>query len=246
MNNLVAQSIMPEPSLSDDENLMGLVGMLSDFTIDRRKMPASEIERWAGMYRAFLMVEREATVTEVFRAANQWLAESQYFPTVANLAPVVSEIVSERMHLESTTRAQQDAVPVPELPAPVEMDHANTRTADLPPGYDYADDPHWQAGIRLMHAATETKADLGPIGNLARDIAQKFEANQRVGFQGASKPRELVCPACQGARYLRLGGWDGHANDIGNPGSKYVMCRTCCPNGRYSEQAERDAARKAA
>lgn len=227
---------------------MGLVGMLSDFTIDRRKMPEHEIERWAGMYRAFLMVEREATVGEVFRAANQWLSESQYFPTVANLAPLVSEIVSARHHRESLSQAQRQAVP-PSLPEPDEStapDYANTRTADLPPGYDYADDPHWQRGIELMHAATKTKADLGPIGNMARDIAQRFEANQRVGFQGASRAREITCPTCNGARYLRLGGWDGHANAIGNPESRFVMCRTCCPNGRYSEQAERDAARKAA
>ena len=228
------------------ENLIALTAALAAATSDRRNMERTEIQRWANMYRAFLVIERGATLDEVFKVANDWIGDSRFFPTVADLAPAVEQLVSERHHREESARAQDAAVPVPELPAPTNQDHTNTRTADLPPGYDYSTDPYWLRGIELMDTATITKADLGPIGNMARQMAQRFEENQAIGFQGASKPRELTGPACNGSRYLRLGGWDGHPDDIGKASSRYVMCRVCCPHGEYSERAERDAARKAA
>ena len=237
-------SMQPNSGLSDESNLDALITMLATVTSDRRSMPESEIRNWIRLYRGFLMVEYEGTIQDVFDAAQEWLTESRFFPTVKDLVPGIEARVVARREREMKAAAQDAAVALPELESG-NTDYQDIRTADLPPGYDYADDPHWQAGIDLMARAVEAKGDLGAVGNLARDLARKREQNQSVGFQGASKPRELTCPTCNGARYLRLGGWDSHPDDIGNPSSKYVMCRTCCPHGEYSERAERDAARRA-
>lgn len=191
------------------------------------------------------MVDREGTLEDVFGAAEEHTNASPFFPTIADIGPLVEKRVIARREQQMIVAAQRDAIPLPQLDSG-DVDWSNVRTADLPPGYDYSQDPHWQAGIALMTRAVETKDDLGPIGNMARELAQRMDENRGVGFQGVSKPREIVCPSCRGARYVRLGGWDGHPNDIGHPGSKFIRCGTCCPGGQYSERAERDAARKAA
>lgn len=236
----LTQSLKPNHSLPDHENLIGLVGMLAAFTSDRRTMERAEIDRWARMYRGFLMVARGGTLADVFAAANEWIGASSYFPTVANLAPLVERRVAARREAEAVARAQREAEPLYELRAGGERDQAHTPTRDLPPGYDYSQDPHWHAGLDLLLGRAEQRGPLAAgLGQLLRDLDRR-----RRAFQGASKPRELVCPACQGARYVALGGWDGHPNDIGQPGSRYVRCPVCCPGGRYSAAAERDAVRR--
>lgn len=204
-----------------------------------------DLSGWVRAIYQYLMLDREATVDDVAQSFDEHLVSDKWFPRIADLVPLVEKRVLARQEVSRRATAQREAVAAPELESGA-VDYSAWYTRDLPPGYDYAEDPHWQAGIDLMASAVKAKGDLGPMGNMVRDLAQRMERHEPVGFQGASKEREVVCPACKGARYVRLGGWDGHPEQIGEPGSKYVMCKVCCPYGTYSEQAEREAARKAA
>ena len=233
--------LRPRNSYTNMQNLIGLITTLSQSTSDRSELSKADIARWAKMYQDFLMIEREATIDEVFAVCNDWLGTSRFFPTVADLAPLVEQRVIARREVAMRSAAQREAVALPELPSG-DVDWSKVRTADLPPGYDYSQDPDWQRGMDALAPVLDGKpAPPGSLAALVADIARRREANASLGFQGAAKAREIACPDCAGARYLRIGGWDGHPDQIAKPGSNYVMCRTCCPNGRYSEQAERDA-----
>ncbi len=231
--------ISPNEELSVESNLEGLVAMLAEATTDRSGMSDSEIGRWALMYRAFLMVERKATLDDVFTVARTWLAHSRFFPTVGDLASPIEGHVAARLRAEEVAQAQVAATPVAMLDGV--PDYAAMPTRDLPPGYDYAGDPHWQRGLKRFQALKAEGAHSSWGQALANIPASA------PGFQGATKARTLDCPDCKGARYLRLGEWDaGRGEHFGRLGSHYVACPTCCPYGTYDPQAERAAAQAAA
>lgn len=230
----------PDASLNVDENLIGLIAMLSSFTTDRRTMTDDQTLEWATMYEKSLMSRPGATLSDVFAAAWEWVESSRWFPTVSDLVPLVDKRIAARRDAESIAAAQRNATPVPALEG--ESDYEHVRTADLPPGYNYAEDPHWQRGIEMLQSFRESGQSDG-LG--LAPLLDQLDRNRT--FQGASKPREVACPTCRGARHVRLGGYDpmvgGQKPIMGHAGSRYVMCPTCCPNGYYSEDAERDAIR---
>lgn len=202
-------------------------------------MSEDEIERWAGMYHSFLMVERGATVGDVFLVAEEWLGQSRFFPTIADLAPQLEALVSRRLDAEQVETAQASAVPVPALDG--EIDWSKVPTRELPPGYDFSQDADWQRGIAKLQAMHE---DASPATGLGGFVAQ-IDLNRRT-FQGAARERRQDCPRCDGARWLRGTGYDAPKQEMGRPGSSYVKCPTCCPGGQYDEVAERAAIRRAA
>ena len=53
--------------------------------------------------------EIEATLDEVFSVANAWLGESRFFPTVADLAPLVEAHVLSRHDHDQKAAAQREA-----------------------------------------------------------------------------------------------------------------------------------------
>lgn len=240
MNKILLLS-EPDAGLSAADNLEGLVAILSAFTTDRKEMTDPQVQEWARAYETMLLSRSGVTIYDVFAAASEWVESSRFFPTVSDLIPLLDRRVSERAARESAARAQERAEPIGELPAG-DRRFEHVRTADLPPGYDYSQDPHWQRGMDALRTFYESRQvdEHAWIPALA-EIDRRRQEN---GFQGASRPAERACPRCGGARYLRVGGWDAHGVQMGTEGSHYIKCPTCCPQGQYSEEHELAAIRR--
>lgn len=236
MQDAEIRLLKPDHSSSASENLEALVGHLAELTSDRRDMDDDQITTWAHSYHDSLMGAGRATLDDVFTAAGRWLEESRWFPTISDLAPLVDAIAAPRREAEAAAAAQAKARPAPALDG--EPDYSHVKTADLPPGYDYSQDPHWQHGLDLMLGRVEAT---GPLADGLGAMLVKID-ERRQGFQGASKARDTSCPACRGARYVRTGGWDPAQGLMGTGESKYIRCPVCCPGGIYDAAAERKAA----
>lgn len=186
-------------------------------------------------------MDREATVDDVAIAFRDHIAEQKWFPRIADLVPRVEERVLRRREAEIQAAAQEHAIPLP-ADANGDVDWSKVSTADLPPGYDYAKDPHWQKGLDMLMGRVEEQGPMASgLGVMIRRLDQR-----RHQFQGASKERVVACPTCKGARYLRGAGPDPVNVKAAEAESRYIKCPTCCPGGQYDAEAERTAIRKSA
>lgn len=225
------------------QNLILLVTELSQTTADRADIDKEQIRMWANLYQSMLIDHRAATLDEVFAAAAEHIAGSRFFPTIAELAPLVERMVSERQEREARAAQQERVASVAALSG--QVDPSTKATHELSPGYDFSKDPHWLRWTAHIAAVREGTEEPGPWTAFCLEIDRKRQANESVGFQGSSKAGSAVCPRCQGARWLSTGGYDPLNTVMGRDGSNYVACPTCCPGGTYSPAAEREALYKA-
>lgn len=223
------QLLSPDRSLSTDENLIGLVATLAAFTSDRRSMTRDQISQWAALLRTALMADREGTLDDVFDSAAEWLSDSRFFPTIADIGPLVERRVIARRESAIIESAQRSATPLPRLESG-DVDWSNTRTADLPPGYDFSQDEDWQKGQALFDRLYENKSEPGPLARTVLDIKRRMDEQGSAGFQGASKPAQPRCRRCGDAGWLRTGGGFNpslNPDTMGTPGSHVIRCPHC-------------------
>lgn len=127
-----------------------------------------DLSGWVRACWTFLIQEREATIDEVEQAFHDHLAAEKWFPRIADLVPRVETLVKKRLDLESTKAAYRELEPKTGL-----YDWSDVPTWHLPDDHDWNNDPHYQRGLALMAKVVAAKGDLGPLGNMAREWAQR-------------------------------------------------------------------------
>jgi hypothetical protein len=127
-----------------------------------------DLNGWVQACWTYLMLERDGTVEDVAQAFHDHLAAEKWFPRIADLTWRVEALVKKRLDSASTRAAYHEPPPLPV------RDWSKVPTHRLPFNYDYTKDPHWQTGIALMSRAVKAKGDLGPMGNMAREMAKKM------------------------------------------------------------------------